>query len=96
MLERRASQGKEVPALNGQPELFEDLEDIMDAFMALHQSRAYGFGPNPISLESIDAWLRLNEVTDKEDKLDYCYLIRAMDSAWLKWYAKSQETKRKK
>jgi len=95
MLERRVAEGKPTPAMDNRPELYEDLQDVWLAFSELNQGRSYGFGPNPISMRDIQAWLAMSDITDADEKMDFLYLIRAMDVAWLKWFAKSQEARRK-
>jgi len=84
-LESIAAKGRKVTALKKRPVLFEDLNEVWDAFIQLHRSRAVGFTQNPISVRDITAILDLYEVRDYEARTEWCELIMAMDAAYFGW-----------
>lgn len=62
-----------------------DLTEIWQAFQNLHYSRTAGFEVNPIQVSEIESWLRIHEVTELEDRIEYFQLITALDQVWIKW-----------
>jgi len=40
-------------------------------------------------MTEIEAWLRVNEITDMEAKQDFVALVRAMDAEWFDWILKN-------
>lgn len=83
-LGKLAEKGKAIPALENQPEIYDDLFDVWQAFQDLNNSRTAGFDVNPIQISQIEAWLRLHRITDYEEQQDYFYLIRKLDDEWLR------------
>ena len=91
-LRKRAAAGKPTPALDSQPELFEDLADVWELFWQLHRSRQCGFGPCPLSVVDIRAALDLYAVADKVESYE---LLVAMDQEWLQWADEQSHKERK-
>jgi len=88
-LEKRAAVGKSTPALENRPELYADLQGVWSMFWQLHCSRQYGFGPCPLAVIDITAYMKLYAVTDRIESYE---LIVGMDMEWLK-YANSKNEK---
>lgn len=88
------SKGVDVPALNKQPELYDDLNEVWSAFEQLSRMRSIGFAPSPIGILEIEAWLNFNDINDTEIRSDYLYLIQAMDACFLEH--SSAQIKKKK
>ena len=65
------------------------------AFAELHRHRPTGFGPSPIPVVKIAAWLDLHQVHGLEDRLEYLDLIGVLDTEWLAWAVKRKEEKGK-
>jgi hypothetical protein len=67
--------------LTGQPELYETLVWVWEAYIALDRSRQFGFnGPQPIMLSDIEAYSRLHSIEDRSDLIRY---IQLMDGVYL-------------
>jgi hypothetical protein len=66
--------GRLPPALRDEPEVFEDMLWVWDAFWVLHRSRPIGWSVGPIPISEIDAYVRLSGVRRK------WFLVRAVDS----------------
>ena len=81
-LEKRAAKGKRTAAIESKPDLHADLYIVWRAFGELHRSRQTGFGPSPLSVQDITAWLDLHDI---DDKAEFFELIQAMDETWLTW-----------
>jgi len=64
------------------PSLYIHLQDVWFMFFELHNRRQSGFAPNPISIESIAGWFRLNDIS-KDLQYRLYKLITAMDNCWL-------------
>jgi len=75
--------------LETRPELYDDLAWAWRGFLELTAGRSQGFAPNPIPMTEIEAWLRVNEITDMEAKQDFVALVRAMDAEWFDWILKN-------
>lgn len=64
-----------------QPELYQTLGWIWEAFIVLDRSRQFGFnGPQPISLSEIEAYIRLHSIEDRYDLIRY---IQLMDGEYI-------------
>lgn len=62
-----------------EPELWPDLELIYKAFQILHSHRPQGFsGPQPISLQEMEAYCRVYSYPGPLDEL--AYFVRRMDA----------------
>jgi hypothetical protein len=72
--------------------LYEDLEEVWQAFHDLNLSRQTGFGPSALSVKDITAWMDLHEI---QDRSEFYELIVAMDSEWMNWAMKKQESRAK-
>lgn len=86
----RAKKGLKTKAIENAPLLRPDLLNIWNGFLELAGRRQSGFGPCPISVSDITAWLDLNEVRSHERRRRYFSLICAMDNHWLKVMAEKQ------
>lgn len=99
MLEQRAGRGLPTP-LDEEPELLPGLEVFWNAWNSLHSMRPCGFGPAPLPLADIAAYLELRSIRDPDLKADYLELLLAMDATWLGWARNKveleRENKRKK
>lgn len=82
MLQKRFDKGLPTPALKDKPELRRDLTLAWAAFAQLNGSRQYGFGPQPIPVSEIVAWLELNDITDSDQRNDIAIMVRILDSEW--------------
>jgi hypothetical protein len=80
------SEGKRVKLLEGQPELYPDLEPIWNVFQVLDRARACSFSPQPLKISEIIFFLEFKKVEDVNEGL---YLIQAMDQERLNHYANS-------
>lgn len=95
-LERRARQGKPTPAIDNQPELFEDLIPVWEAFEDLAKARQRDLGtPLPITFAEITAWLDLHGIEGHDTRLEWAGLIRALDETWLRIEGAKAEERRK-
>lgn len=75
--------GARTPALEEQPEPFEDVLHVWRGFFELHGSRGAGMaGPLPIAWTEIEAYCRLNAIPDPDE---FARLIREMDAEFLEW-----------
>lgn len=67
--------------LTDQPDIFETVNWVWEAYIALDRSRQFGFnGPQPISLSDIEAYIRLHDIEDRSDLIRY---IQLMDGEYL-------------
>ncbi len=82
LLERRRKRGKPVPALDNEPELFEDLQPAWRAFNALHKQRQVSFVPPPLTVTDISTWLEINNYQGIE-KQEMYEMIIILDSCWV-------------
>ena len=87
LLEKRRNRGDPVPALDRQPELSETALPIYDAWNELGQHRQSGFSINPITLESIIAWMNENDI-EGDDRRWYYELIMRMEEHFVKKHRK--------
>ena len=69
--------------------MYEDIEDVWLGFWRLNRSRQSGFGPCPLGVMDIKAWMDLYEI---DDKVEFYELILVMDREWMKW-ANKQTTR---
>lgn len=53
------------------------------AFLDLHRARPSGHGPVGIPLTEIEAWFRLYNVNDQDDRQAFALIIGALDNEWL-------------
>ncbi len=83
--ERRAAKGRPTPSWDDRPVLHEDLAEVWQAFLDLSAGRVVEWTAHPIPVTEIEAVLRLQGVTDTEDRAEWLRLIRAMDQRWLAW-----------
>ena len=73
------------------PRLREELVWVLDGFWLLCRTRSNnGFGSNPLSLESIKAYLDLMGIGDRTVRLTFVELVLALDQAYLKWGLESR------
>jgi hypothetical protein len=64
-----------------QPELYQTMAWVWEAFIVLDRSRQFGFnGPQPIMLSDIEAYCRLHSIEDRSDLIRY---IQVMDGSYL-------------
>ena len=84
MLERRAARGLSTPALDSQPEMYQDLVPVWDSFWQLHSARGCGYGgaPQAITVADVAAMLDIQDVAQAK-RAEWCRLICAMDTAWM-------------
>ncbi|MHC5053639.1 MAG: phage tail assembly chaperone [Planctomycetota bacterium] len=87
--------GVKVDALEREPQLYEDLVPVWNAFLALDRARSVGFVPNPITVEAIAVYLDLYAVEGDERRL-WFERIQAMDAACLGWRMDRAERERKR
>lgn len=67
------------------PELPQGLYATWKAFAMLSRSRSYNFGgSNPIQIAEILAYFEMFGITDFEDRETMLYLIKELDSEYLK------------
>jgi hypothetical protein len=94
MLERRVERGLPTPALDLQPDLFEDLVDVWVCFWRLAAARRCGYEGLPASLATVDiaAAIEIEDVDPQERKTWY-RLLQAMDAAWMKNALDAQKKK---
>lgn len=78
------------PALEKKPELHEWMREYLSAFYILNSTRQYGFGPNPITLTEMSAYLQLYGASDPESFIEY---VLKMDEEFLKVKAEIQKNK---
>jgi len=71
-------------------EMYPDLQRVWRAFGELHRSRQTGFGPSPLSVHEVTAWMSLHDV---EDEIEFFELIQAMDETWLAWATEQNKDK---
>lgn len=68
-------------ALVEMPEVFPDLEYVVEAFSALTSSRQVGFGLAPIPLTEIKTYVEMFDIPDDLDT--FLRLLRALDNEYL-------------
>ena len=84
MLERRAERGLATPALDLQPELFEDLADVWMCFWRLNATRWHGHDGAPAMLKTVDIAAAFEiECVEPRERKEWYRLIQAMDVAWM-------------
>ena len=72
--------GKPVPE---PPDLFFDLFDVWNAFIALHTRRDVTMaGIAAISEQRIESWLNIHGIFDQESRQEYYRLITRLDDQW--------------
>jgi len=81
------------PALEKKPELYDWMREYLSAFYTLNNTRQYGFGPNPITLTEMSAYLQLYGASDPESFIEY---LMKMDEAFLRVKAEIQKNKSEK
>lgn len=78
--------GGHISALDTKPELYEDLRQDFKAFGELHQSRRYtGFGPSPLCVTDILAYMEMFDICDYEARKIFLKRIQVMDQAYLQY-----------
>lgn len=94
LLEIADSHPDDIPApLLSQPELPEQTAAVLGAFLALSESRSSnGYGPNPISVSDISAYLWINPICEARR---FFALVRTLDRVFLDWHAKEAEALKK-
>lgn len=81
------NKGEESP-LDIEPELYEDLADVWQAFHTLSNDRPIGMGAvGGITFTAIHHYAERFEIEDFDE---FCALIRAMDAEYLKHVNKSK------
>lgn len=82
-------------ALENRPELDEYLWIYWQAFWELSSSRSVGLALNPITIEDIEAWLRIHRIEDADDRQTMLSTIKSMDALYLNEVSKKcQRSKR--
>lgn len=77
-----------------QPDLYEMLNGVWDAFTKLDRSRQIGFnGPQPIQLAEIVAYTVLNPVEDTDEFVNY---VQIMDNEFLLDFKERQDKEKPK
>jgi len=74
----------DVKVLDDEPLVSERNEILLELFLLLDEGRSYGMDANPISIEEIVAGLDLYLVEDVEDRINYVFMIRHLDSFYRK------------
>jgi hypothetical protein len=88
------SQAAEPRALQNRPELFPDLRSVWESFWFLHSARPVGMSVGAIPLADIVTyWRTLECVIDDDDFQAKVRLVRELDSEYLRWQRKQEETK---
>ena len=77
------------------PEVLPDLLPVWAAFWWLHEERRFdGFaGPQRIRTSEIVTYLDEFRITGSVDRLEWIYLIRALDRRWCEWMREEREEK---
>lgn len=80
------------------PELFPDVAWIWSGFEVLNRRRSYGFNsPQPISIEAIDAYLRMTGKLREDDVALFLRSIVKLDDEWVAdWHRRAEANKDKK
>lgn len=89
----RAKRGLKTPSFSNRPVLRSDLIPVWNAFQELSGRRQVGFGPCPITITDIMAWLDLNEVRLTDRRRWYYGLIASMDNRYLVLNAERKDKK---
>lgn len=89
----KEEEGEKVPALDEDPEVEDFWDPVWRGFLFLHSTRQCAFGPNPIQLSEVLAYLALFPSPDPQE---FAHCVRALDSAYLSWWQERNETKEKK
>ena len=87
--------GETPRALQERPQLFEDLEPVVQAFSVLSASRPYHVGmtsvtPGAISFSEIKSYCELMRVEDLDE---FVRLVRVLDDAYLRCSAEKRRQK---
>ena len=94
-LEEAAKLGDTPPALLNKPKLSLWAAPYWTAYWDLDSSRQLGgTGAGPIPMSEIEAYLRLKNITDLDERGCYITMIRALDSVYLKHMAEQREAER--
>lgn len=92
----RKEKGIQSTTLDEQPELFDDVKWIWNAFQYLSETRDYGFGgPLRIRPSDMQALMTLQGTTNQDDLSLFVRVVRLLDSAWLDDHYANQEAKKK-
>lgn len=67
------------------PEIDTDWSDVWQAWEALNSTRPVGFGPAPIPIPDIVAYLDLLNITSLDDRLMHFKFIRSLDAHWVSY-----------
>lgn len=69
----------------------------MSAFIALHNRRSFGMGgANPISLMDIEAYFRMFDIEDLQEKRYHLHMVNALDNLYLRLESERQAREAKK
>ncbi len=71
------------------PEVYDDLQWLVDAFCSITSSRQVGFGLGPIPLSEIKTYVELFPIP--EDLETFVRLLRTMDNEYLAAMAEKQK-----
>lgn len=85
LAKNRRKRGLPTPIIDNKPELNGTELYYYRAFIELCGKRQFNFGPQPIQLSEIAAWLDLQRITNSESRLEYALFIGLLDQTWLKW-----------
>lgn len=80
------------PKIAEAPELYLGLDFFYEAFLELNSCRFLGMSEGPIPWTALNTYCEVYEITD-EQKLDFFYLLRAIDNEYLKYQSDKQEKK---
>lgn len=84
-MERAASDGKRVRALEERPDLDIWQGIAWQCFQECGTCRAIGgAGPGPIPWSAVHQWAGAHSVTDPDDFDDLLYLVCELDAVWLR------------
>lgn len=80
--------------LTDEPELFEDVKWVWNAFQLLNDTRNYGFGgPVRVTMSDVAALLHMRGITDGDDIDFFLLVFPQMDTMWLDDHYKQAEKK---
>jgi hypothetical protein len=77
------AEGHHVERLDNKPSLYDDLVLDYKAFIALNNSRPAGLSPSSIPLTEILAYMRIFEINDYDQRLEFLKNIRILDAVYL-------------
>lgn len=89
-MEKKRKRGESTP-LDNVPEIDPDWMIVWESWKAVDSSRqSSGFGPCPVSVQDIVAYLDLICIDDAEERLQFFRLIKALDVQWLNYHSEQR------